>query len=253
MKKVFLVGKFNETFEETKTYLSQFFTVQVCIDNLSVMLSVLKFSQPDIFVLNTNDMGEVKDEFIKELKTNYSHIPLISLEVSMDAVGDGAFSDLSKYRALVMPVENDKLVQTICNMLRIEYDSDSKMIIKSEKEKKCILAIDDNAFQLRMLNELLKENYELETATSVMKALMIIEKKVPDLILLDYEMPICDGKMAFKMLKEVEEVKDVPVIFLTGVRDAAHINSVLSLHPAGYILKPAKSDVLLEEIEKHIR
>ena len=131
MKKVFLVGKFNETFEETKTYLSQFFTVQVCIDNLSVMLSVLKFSQPDIFVINTNDMGEVKDEFIKELKTNYSHIPLISLEVSMDAVGDGAFSDLSKYRALVMPVENDKLVQTICNMLRIEYDSDSKIIIKS--------------------------------------------------------------------------------------------------------------------------
>jgi DNA-binding NarL/FixJ family response regulator len=55
------------------------------------------------------------------------------------------------------------------------------------------------------------------------------------------------------MLKEVDEVKDVPIIFLTGVRDAAHINAVLSLHPAGYILKPAKSDVLLDEIEKHIR
>lgn len=252
MKKVFLIGKFNESFEETKTYLSQFFSVQVCVDNLSVMLSVLKLSRPDMFVINTNDMGETKEEFIKALKTNFAHIPLISLEVCMDAVGEGAFGDLSKFRALVMPVENDKLVQTICNMLKIEYDADNKKIIKSGNEKKCILAIDDNAFQLRMLNELLKDTYEVETATSVMKALTLIGKKVPDLILLDYEMPICDGKMAFKMLKEVEEVKDVPVIFLTGVRDAAHINSVLSLHPAGYILKPAKSDVLLEEIEKHI-
>ena len=253
MKKVFFIGKFNDAFEEIKTYLAQFFSVQVCVDNLSVMLSVLKLSQPDILVLNTTDMGETKEEFIKALKENFSHIPLISLEMSMDTVGAGAFGDLSKFRALIMPVDNDKLVQTICNMLALEYDGDNNKIITSSNEKKCVLAIDDNGFQLRMLNELLKDTYEVQTATSVMKALTMIGKKVPDLILLDYEMPICDGKMAFQMLKEVDEVKDVPIIFLTGVRDAAHINAVLSLHPAGYILKPAKSDVLLDDIEKHIR
>lgn len=253
MKKVFFIGKFNEAFEETNAYLSQFFNVQVCVDNLSVMLSVLKLSQPDMFVLNTTDMAETKDEFIKVLKESFSHIPLISLEVSMDVVGEGAFEDLSKFRALVMPVDNDKIVQTICNMLTLEYDADNKKILTTDNAKKCVLAIDDNAFQLRMLNELLKDTYEVETATSVMKALTMIGKKVPDLILLDYEMPICDGKMAFQMLKEVDEVKDVPIIFLTGVRDAAHINAVLALHPAGYILKPAKSDVLLDEIEKHIK
>ena len=171
----------------------------------------------------------------------------------MDTVGAGAFGDLSKFRALIMPVDNDKLVQTICNMLALEYDGDNNKKITSSNEKKCVLAIDDNGFQLRMLNELLKDTYEVQTATSVMKALTMIGKKVPDLILLDYEMPICDGKMAFQMLKEVDEVKDVPIIFLTGLRDAAQINAVLSLHPAGYILKPAKSDVLLDEIEKHIR
>ena len=68
MKKVFFIGKFNDAFEEIKTYLAQFFSVQVCVDNLSVMLSVLKLSQPDILVLNTTDMGETKEEFIKALK-----------------------------------------------------------------------------------------------------------------------------------------------------------------------------------------
>lgn len=253
MRKLFLIGKFNDNFEELNKYLSDYFSVQVCVDNLSVMQSVLKFSHPDVFVLNTTDMGEDKQIFIDELKTNYGEIPLVSMEVSADTVGPGAFDNLSKFRALVMPIDKEKLLMSICNMLGLEYDDNKKVIIDEVDKKKCILAIDDNSFQLRMLNELLKDKYEVEIATSIMKALTIIGKKVPNLILLDYEMPVYDGKMALQMLKEVDEVKDVPVIFLTGVRDAVHINAVLELHPAGYILKPAKSEMLLEEIAKHIR
>lgn len=253
MKKLFLIGKFCDSFEELNNYLSNYFNVQVCIDNLSVMQSVLKFSRPDIFVLNTSDMGAEKQTFIDELKTNYSDIPLISMEVSIEAIGPGAFDNLSKFRALVMPIDNDKLITAICNMLGIEYDVDKKVIIDNNNQKKCILAIDDNAFQLRMLNELLKDTYEVKMATSVMKAFTMIGEKVPNLILLDYEMPVCDGKIAFQMLKESEQAKDIPVIFLTGVRDATHINQILALRPAGYILKPARSELLLEEIAKHIR
>lgn len=252
MKKVFLIGKFNETFDEMNKYLSNYFSVQVCIDNLSVMQSVLKLSHPDFFVLNTYDMQD-KDAFIEDIRNNYKDIPLISIETSQENVGPGAFEDLSKFRTLVMPIENEKIVKAICNMLGLEYDSANKTIAEASSERKCILAIDDNSFQLRMLNELLKDTYDVEMATSAMKAMTMIGRKVPDLILLDYEMPICDGKMTLQMLRELEEVKNIPVIFLTGVKDAAHINAVLALQPAGYILKPAKSEILLEEIAKHIR
>lgn len=252
MKKVFLIGKFNEAFEEMSNYLGKYFSVQVCVDNLSVMQSILKLSQPDFFVLNTYDMQD-KDLYIDDIRKNYSDIPLISIETTQENVGAGAFDDLSKFRALVMPVENEKIVKAMCNMLCLEYDSESKTIAEAQEERKCILAIDDNSFQLRMLNELLKDTYDVEMATSAMKAMTMIGRKIPDLILLDYEMPICDGKMALQMLRELDEVKDVPVIFLTGVKDAAHINAVLALQPDGYILKPAKSEVLLEEIAKHIK
>lgn len=253
MKKIFMIGKFNDKFDEINTYLSDYFNVQVCVDNISVIHSVLKLSHPEMFILNTTDMGEEKNVFIDELRANFADIPLISMEVSADAIGPGAFDNLSKFRSLVMPVDNEKLLQAMCNMLGLEFDAEKKVIIDNTLSKKRILAIDDNAFQLRMLNELLKETYEVEMATSVVKGLAMISRNIPDLILLDYEMPVCDGKIGFQMIKEIEAVKDVPVIFLTGVRDEAHINEVLSLRPASYILKPAKSEELLSTIAAHIR
>ena len=72
-----------------------------------------------------------------------------------------------------MPVELEKLVQAVCNMLGLEYDSEKKVVVEAAHERKCILAIDDNSFQLRMLNELLKDKYDVEMATSAMKAMTI--------------------------------------------------------------------------------
>ena len=134
MKKVFLIGKFNESFEEMNNYLAKNFSVQVCVDNISVMHSVLKLSHPDFFILNTFDM-EDKNTFIEEIRSNYKDIPLISIETSQENVGANAFGDLSKFRALVMPVELDKLVQAVCNMLGLEYDADKKVVVENNREK----------------------------------------------------------------------------------------------------------------------
>ncbi len=117
-------------------------------------------------------------------------------------------------------------------------------------KKKGILLVDDNAVQLRVLREILKEEYDIQMATSGMKAIMMIAKKKPDIIILDYDMPVCDGKMTLHMIRDVEEAKDIPVVFLTGIRDIEHIQAVLALNPAAYLLKPAKKEVLVETIEK---
>ena len=77
-----------------------------------------------------------------------------------------------------------------------------------------------------------------------------IVKKRPDLILLDYEMPVCDGRMTLEMIRADEDLKDIPVIFLTAVNDRANIEAVLKLKPAGYFLKPAVKDQLLAELQK---
>ena len=70
------------------------------------------------------------------------------------------------------------------------------------------------------------------------------------MILLDYEMPVCDGKMTLEMIRADEDLTSIPVVFLTAVNDRANIEAVLKLKPAGYFLKPPVKDRLLLEIDK---
>ena len=85
-----------------------------------------------------------------------------------------------------------------------------------------------------------------------MKAMTSIGKNRPDLILLDYEMPVCDGRQTLEMIRADDDLKDIPVIFLTSVNDREHIQSVLELHPQGYLLKPPVQEKLEQAIEKEL-
>lgn len=69
-------------------------------------------------------------------------------------------------------------------------------------------------------------------------ALKFLETKTPDLIFLDYEMPVENGPEVFRKIKKLESAKDIPVVFLTGVADCEKITEVLSLKPNGYLLNP---------------
>ena len=108
--------------------------------------------------------------------------------------------------------------------------------------KKTVLLVDDDPVQLRIINNMLKEKYNVLFVTSGMKALTLLEKKIPDIIFLDYEMPECDGRMTLEMIRQLEAAKDVPVVFLTGENDKKDIDAVLELNPSGYLLKPASVD-----------
>ena len=110
--------------------------------------------------------------------------------------------------------------------------------------------VDDNGTALRTIKAMLEEKYEVAMAISGAQAMTSIGKKRPDLILLDYEMPVCDGKMTLEMIRAEEDLKNIPVVFLTAVNDRANIEAVLKLKPAGYFLKTPVKDRLIEEIDR---
>lgn len=252
MKKVLFIGQFNTLFENTNNYLTKYFNVQACSSDLTLIKNLLIVGKPDVILFSLLGMGEEREDILDELALNHAGMPLICLETSDENIEEKLAGKFEEYKTLLLPVRDSKIVEAICELLGLKYDAEIKVILESEFERKCVLAIDDNAMQLRILNELLKDKYDVLMATSAVKAMTMIGKRTPDLILLDYDMPVCDGKMALQMLREIEEIKEVPVIFLTGLKDAEHINAVLELNPAGYLLKPAKNDMILEEIEKHI-
>ena len=63
-----MIGKFNEVFEEVNHYLSDYFNVQVCVDNLDLIKGMLKLNRPDIIVVNLTDFTGQQVEILEELK-----------------------------------------------------------------------------------------------------------------------------------------------------------------------------------------
>ena len=109
---------------------------------------------------------------------------------------------------------------------------------------KHILIVDDSAVTLRSIKSLLDKKYRVSVATSGEMAIKTMQRSLPDLVLLDYEMPECDGRQTLELIRQDDMLKNVPVMFLTGVADKQHIASVLELNPVGYMLMPPEQEKL---------
>ncbi len=116
--------------------------------------------------------------------------------------------------------------------------------------RRLILVVDDDPLMLKMLKEQLHEEYDVATAVSGKIALKFLDRKHPDLILLDYEMPVESGAEVLEKIRAREETKEIPVVFLTGVSEREKIQEALALKPQGYLLKPVERSKLMEIIRK---
>ena len=117
--------------------------------------------------------------------------------------------------------------------------------------KKSILLVDDDPTFLKMVKGWLDESYRVTIVTSGTQALMFIADNRPDLILLDYEMPVTSGPQVLEMIRSETGVKglgQIPVIFLTGKGDRESVMKVLSLKPEGYLLKSLSRDQILKSV-----
>ena len=133
-------------------------------------------------------------------------------------------------------------------------DEVQKYLSKREKQeeegskKPKVLVVDDSATIRCSMKQLLEGDYEVSPVESGVAAIRAITLTRPDLILLDYEMPVCDGRQTLVMLRSEKEFADIPVIFLTGRGDPESVRRVMDLKPEGYLLKYLKP----EEIKKKI-
>jgi DNA-binding response OmpR family regulator len=116
---------------------------------------------------------------------------------------------------------------------------------------KHILLIDDDALLVKSLAFTLTQNgYRAATATSAREGLALIEKDLPDLILLDIGLPDLDG---LSVLRQIQNEHAVPVIFLTARRRELDEVLGLELGAEDYITKPYNEDVLLARIKTVLR
>ena len=121
------------------------------------------------------------------------------------------------------------------------------------KEQKIIIIVDDNDTNLTACKKILKPYYVVYPAPSAAKMFDLLEHAIiPDLILLDVEMPEMDGYEAARILKNTEAYKKFPIMFLTARNDAISEMEGLNLGALDYIHKPFVSALLLKRIEMNL-
>ncbi len=116
--------------------------------------------------------------------------------------------------------------------------------------KKTILVVDDDRLNLMMAQKLLAEDYHVAAVNSGELALHFLEKKQPDLILLDIQMPVMDGFEVMRRLQEDEQWRKISVIFLTADRTEETEETCFKMGAVDYIGKPFVPAIMMQRIHR---
>ena len=116
-------------------------------------------------------------------------------------------------------------------------------------KKRLVVLVDDNSVNLHFGKRLLGRKFTVVTMPSAKSLFTLLEKKAPDLILLDIEMPEMNGFQALEILKAKPETRDIPAIFLTSRDGETDRSKGLALGAADYIVKPYAPSLLFEKIK----
>ncbi len=147
---------------------------------------------------------------------------------------------LRNFERFILPIDMQKLGQMI----------DEVVADVGENVRKRILIVDDDPAYAKVVRGWISDTYQTNIVTNGTQAITFLVKNGVDLILLDYEMPIVDGPKVLEMIRAEDELKDIPVVFLTGIGTKESVERVMSLGPAGYILKSTSKENLIAKIKQ---
>ena len=132
-----------------------------------------------------------------------------------------------------------------------------KDTVKKVVNLKKIIVVDDKPDTTYSIKQILEKNsdeYEVITADSGKQCLELLQNnQIPDLILLDIVMPEMSGWDVYHRLKENPSWRNIPVIFITAIKDGITRLVKKSLGEENYIEKPFDIDELMKKVEKVLR
>ncbi len=110
--------------------------------------------------------------------------------------------------------------------------------------KRC-LVVDDSRVIRRVASKIVQElGFDVDEAENGRKALTAMTIRMPDLVLLDWDMPIMDGEELTKQLRKLPGGDKVVVMFCTTENDVPHIRQALDAGADEYIMKPFDSEIV---------
>jgi len=115
------------------------------------------------------------------------------------------------------------------------------------------LVVDDSLSARRSLTQIMEDTgYHVRTAKDGLEAIEILEKKLPQIIIVDYEMPRMNGIELCSHIRANDDSKDLPIIMITSRSTQKHRNMAESVGVNLFLTKPFSEDTLLENVNSLI-
>jgi len=232
------------------------FTADALDNNLKKAGFVTVFSDPvvkkieacradcDIVLLLAGDYVYESAEalvYIKDI-TSDDDIPLCVIAYEQELAEIGKYIPKERFKRIFKRPFDAKYIAE-------ELTAVAKAASENRLEKRILLVDDDPTF-LKMIQGWLSNKYRITAVKSGMQAITYIAHHTPDLILLDYDMPITPGPQIMEMIRSEKSAAEIPIIFLTGKSDRESIMSVMRLKPQGYLLKTMSRDDIVAAVDK---
>ena len=242
MEGILLVGKFTDNFREINRCLIGKYEIRSCLRQLNAIESMVKRKETVLIVMILEE-EESKDELLElSLKRSCPDSPVIWVESTLSEEEILARIETALSKAKETPKEEKKED----NLWTKEAVPKAPSV---SFRKKVVLMVDDSGVFLRTMKSMIEDHYDVRMSTSGLNIHKLVQQHQPDVVLLDYEMPLFDGKQTMMKMRECPEMREVPIIFVTAVNKKEHIMQVLNLRPAGYILKPVEKERILQTIK----
>ena len=221
-----------------------------------MLYKILERIKPALILLDINMPGIDGFKTIKSLKADerYSQIPIVFVSGNSDK--ESIFKGMSLGAAdyVIKPFITSKLIE--CIEKHAAQEIPEQPLIKKEPEdshKPRVLVVDDVISTLRAVQFALQDNYHVYTLSKPESVLEFLKEKKPDLILMDYLMPVLSGFDLIPLIRAMPEYINTPIIILTSEGTIPQLNEAITLGASDFIVKPFKTDELNDKIAKQIK
>jgi len=214
-------------------------------DNGEQALKFLNSFKPDVMLLDINMPGmsglDVLDK-IRE-KPGMKKLPVMILTGDSDRDTVVASVEKKAVGYLVKPVNREELRSRIHQILEAN---------KPKPRVNVVLVVDDDVTTLKNVQAILKGEAKIVAVNSAEQAEAYCETHVPNLILLDFEMPEHNGIYLLRKLRMDERFNNCPVVMLTGNKDRATVMTCFASGAQGYLAKPINAMSLRLRVRQHL-
>lgn len=280
MKRILFVADFNDTAHCIQEAMLSQYQVQLCsMKNAEDVSHMIRMFRPDMVVVFISCYQNISSKLFYILTIVHAAIPIITIGKKEDTMQYEMLYSKTQYTHLYRPIKNRDIMKCIADRLHITEDenaehkdiSDISNYIENEDKiknktdiwddaeldneadadkRKHILLVDNDDEIYNNMKSIIGDRYRVSVAGTELQAMCMLEKDRPDMMFLSYEMPLCEGRIMLEMIRSDEELRKLPVVFLTKIAEKRNIASIIRLKPAGCILKPLDKEIVTRIIEK---